>query len=70
MSACLQLRRAGAVAITKAIVDKTSLESLELDDNEISEAAVDDIKVCPAVQPVPYMHVGRSTHTQNADALA
>ena len=42
----VQLRRAGAVAITKAVAAKASFQSLDLDSNEISEAAVDDIKVC------------------------
>lgn len=42
---CLQLRRAGAVAITKAVAGTAGFKSLELDENEVSEAAVDDIKV-------------------------
>ena len=41
----MQLRRAGAMAMTKAIADKAQFEFLNLDANEISEAAVDDIKV-------------------------
>ena len=42
---CLQLRRAGAMAVTKAVAGKDKFESLNLDANAISEAAVDDIKV-------------------------
>ena len=41
----LQVRRAGALAVSKAVADKTQLELLDLDANEISDAAVDDIKV-------------------------
>lgn len=41
----MQMRRAGAVGIAKAVADKADFKSLELDGNEISEAAVDDIKV-------------------------
>ena len=40
-----QVRRAGALAVTKAVVDKAQLELLDLDANEISDGAVDDIKV-------------------------
>lgn len=41
----LQVRRAGALAVTKAVADKAQLELLDLDANEISDSAVDDIKV-------------------------
>lgn len=40
-----QVRRAGALAVTKAVADKAQLELLDLDANEISDSAVDDIKV-------------------------
>ena len=39
------MRRAGALAVTKAVADKAQLELLDLDANEISDSAVDDIKV-------------------------
>ncbi len=42
----MQIRRAGALAVTKAVADKAQLESLDLDANEISDSAIDDIKVC------------------------
>ena len=41
----LQIRRAGAVAVTKAVADKQQLELLDLDANEIPETAIDSIKV-------------------------
>ena len=42
----LQVRRAGAVAVTKAVADHTQLELLDLDANEIPDSAIDNIKVC------------------------
>ena len=41
----IQVRRAGGLAVTKAVADKAQLELLDLDANEISDSAVDDIKV-------------------------
>ena len=49
--ACLQIRRAGAVAVTKAVADKQQLQLLDLDANEIPETAVDTIKASEAVGP-------------------
>ena len=40
-----QVRRAGALAVAKAVADKPQLEMLDLDANEIPETAVDNIKV-------------------------
>ncbi len=42
----LQVRRAGALAVTKAVADKQQLEMLDLDANEIPDSAIDDVKVC------------------------
>lgn len=44
-AASAQVRRAGAVAVSKAVADKAQLELLDLDGNEISDSAIDDIKV-------------------------
>ena len=41
----LQVRRAGALAVTKAVADQQQLEMLDLDANEIPDSAIDDIKV-------------------------
>ena len=41
----LQVRRAGALAVTKAVADKHQLEMLDLDANEIPDSALDDVKV-------------------------
>ena len=40
-----QVRRAGALAVTKAVADKAQLELLDLDANEIPDSAVGDIRV-------------------------
>lgn len=37
--------------MTKAVADKAQLELLDLDANEISDSAVDDIKVQPLSSP-------------------
>jgi len=42
----LQVRRAGALAVTKAVADKQQLDMLDLDANEIPDSAIDDLKVC------------------------
>lgn len=41
----LQVRRAGALAVTKAMADKQQLDMLDFDANEIPDSAIDDIKV-------------------------
>ena len=41
----MQVRRAGAMAVARALQDKEGLQLLALDDNEISDAAIDDMKV-------------------------
>lgn len=46
MCGYLQVRRAGALAVTKAVADHTQLELLDLDANEIPDSAIDNIKVC------------------------
>ena len=64
---CLQLRRAGAIAITKAIADKPGFQSLDLDSNEISEAAVDDIEVLfvPRLATVLVQHNLETSHVDH-----
>ena len=41
----MQVRRAGALAVARALQDKEGLQLLALDENEISDAAIDDMKV-------------------------
>ena len=60
-AALTQVRRAGAVAVTKAVADKAQLELLDLDGNEISDSAIDDIKV---------HQVGKYGHARVFDSLA
>lgn len=52
----LQVRRAGALAVTKAVADKQQLEMLDLDANEIPDSAIDDIKV----RCLTYLSMGTS----------
>ncbi len=44
-----QIRGRGALAITKAVAQLPQLTSLQLDENEMSEAAIEKIKVCDPV---------------------
>ena len=60
-AALTQVRRAGAVAVTKAVADKAQLELLDLDGNEISDSAIDDIKV---------HQVGKYGHARVFESLA
>ncbi len=41
----VQVRRAGAMAVATALQDKEGLQLLALNENEISDAAIDDMKV-------------------------
>ena len=41
----MQVRRAGALALARALQDKEGLQLLALNENEIQDAAIDDMKV-------------------------
>ena len=60
------MRRGGALAVTKAVADKAQLELLDLDANEISDSAVDDIKVHQVATPF----CSRQQHIRQAIMLA
>ena len=53
--AAMQIGRMGAVAIAKAVASCSSLQKLELDENQISEDGVAHLKVClsPFTYSVP-----------------
>ncbi len=54
--AAVQIGRMGAMAIGKAVAACSSLQKLELDENQVSEDGVSHLKVCqllcPALPPI------------------